>query len=132
MSLELQALLDLAMQHKWVALAALAIGTLVRSMKEDSPVLPINVPARWRPLLAILLGVASGVLQKAAAGTAWRVALAGGVVSGVAAIVGHDILIESLRGGKEMPWGARKSEDAKPSIPPVAAPEPPAADPPKP
>lgn len=117
MNPDIQALLDLAMQHKWVAVAALVVGMLTRAMKEDSTFLPFVVPSRWRPLLALGLGIASGVLQKVSTGTPWREALLGGAISGVLAIIGHDVIIEGLRGGKELPLGTMK----KPEDPPPAA-----------
>jgi len=127
MNPDIQALVELASQHKWVALAALVVGTLVRAMKADSTFLPFDVPARWRPLLALGLGISSGVLQKATTGTPWREAIMGGVISGVMAIVGHDVLIEGLRAGREVPMGTPK---AAPVVPPAAPPSvpPPAED----
>jgi len=94
--------LDLIAKHEWVGLAALIIGLLVRLMKADSRFPPFAVPARWRPLLAIGLGIASGVLQAASTGTPWRDAILGGVVSGFVAIAGHETIVGAIRDGKDV------------------------------
>lgn len=95
-------LLALALAHKWVAVASVVIGALVRLAKSDT-VLPIDVPAKWRPLFAMGLGVVSGVLEHVAAGTSWRDAVLGGVVSAVLAILGHEWVVERLLGDRAMP-----------------------------
>lgn len=93
----------------WIGFSALAIGLLVRLLKSDTP-LPFTVPAKWRPVLALVLGLLSGVLHALSTGVPWRDALLGGLSAGVAAIVGHDVGIESLRGGVEV--GAPKDPGA--------------------
>lgn len=95
--------LELIAKHQWVGLAALVIGLIVRLLKEDTRFPPFELPARWRPLLAIGLGLVSGVLQAASTGTPWCDAILGGVVSGFVAIAGHDAIVESLRDGKDVP-----------------------------
>ena len=100
--MDIQPILDLIAQHKWVGVAALVIGLLVRMMKEDTSFPPFAIPSRWRPYLALGLGIASGVLQAVSTGTPWKTALTGGLVSGVVAIVGHDTVIAGLLNGKEI------------------------------
>ena len=106
-------------QLTWVAAAALIIGAVVRYLKTDSP-LPewLHVPKEWRPWLAVALGVVAGVLDAVAMGTPWFNAIAGGIVSAIGAIVGHEVVIEKARGGKELPIPfARKRDDEAPDIP---------------
>ncbi len=92
----------------WVALTALAVGGLVRLLKSDRQVawFPWAVPARWRALLALGLGVAASTLSLRARGSSWLQALlAGGVeglVAGGAAVATHDVVIEGLRDGREL------------------------------
>ena len=97
--MDTQALLDLAMQHKWVAFSALLIGFIVRLFKSDTP-LP-TIPPAWRPWFALGLGVASGVLDKVVSGTPWQPAILGGLLAAMAAIVGHETVVESVRNGRE-------------------------------
>lgn len=106
--------LDLIAKHEWVGLAALVIGLIVRLLKEDTRFPPFALPARWRPLLAMGLGLASGVLQAVATGTPWRDAIVGGIVSGALAIAGHGTVVESARNGKDIPMpGLTKPPAAK-------------------
>ncbi|WP_394844032.1 DUF4231 domain-containing protein [Pendulispora brunnea] len=96
----LDELLTLAAQGKWIVVGAIVIGAIVRLLKSDTP-LP-TVPSQWRPWLALGLGAVAGILQAVAAGTPWQKALIDGLVSALTAIAGHDLLIESLRGGREI------------------------------
>jgi hypothetical protein len=95
--------LDLIAKHEWVGLAAVLIGFAVRLMKEAVRFPPWAVRARWRPLLAVGLGVLSGALQAASTGTPWRDAMLGGLVSGFVAIAGHEAIVGSIRNGKDVP-----------------------------
>lgn len=112
-------------QRKWVPLAAIVIGLVVRLLKSDTK-LP-TVPPRARIWLVFGLGIVSGVLEHVVAGKTWTSAIVGGAVSAVLAIVGHESIIASLRGGKELVIpgliipGARPSPNAPPSIPPPGA-----------
>jgi len=114
-----KALLALAQQHKWFALAALVIGLVVRLLKSDGPI-PINVPAKYRAWLAVGLGIVAGVLDMIGAGTAWKEALLGGILAAFAAISGHQLVVESLRSGREV--GESKPAFRTRSTPPPAPP----------
>lgn len=93
---------DLVAQHKWVAVAAVVIGTLTRLAKSDTKI-PIDIPPRYRVWLAFGLGVASGVLEKMVdGGTTWTSAIVGGLISAALAVIGHNTVIDSIRGGKEI------------------------------
>jgi hypothetical protein len=83
-------------------LAAIAIGALLRALKSGRLTLPWTVPARWRPLLALALGIASAVAESIVAGTPWRDAMIGGVASAALAALGHGVLIEGVRNGREL------------------------------
>jgi hypothetical protein len=111
---------DLIVQHKWVAVAALVIGLIVRVLKSDTTI-PIVVPPLWRSWLALGLGVVSGVLEKVSTGVTWTSAIVDGLVAGVLAIIGHETIIEGLRGGKELPIPGLMTS---PEIPPVEHDEP--------
>lgn len=94
-------LFDLIADHQWVAVAALVVGFLVRAIKSDTR-LPITLPPRVRPWLALGLGAVSGVLEHVVTGVSWRDALLGGLASALAAMAGHDVLVEGVRRGREV------------------------------
>lgn len=116
--MELQSILDLIERHQWVGLAAVIIGLVVRLMKDDTRFPPLSIPPRWRPWVALALGVVSGVLQAASTGTPWKDALLGGVVSACTAIAGHDTIVNSLRGGRDVPMPAALTKKSTPPPPP--------------
>ena len=84
--------------HRWWFVAALVVGALVRASKEDT-ILPVDVPRRYRALLALCLGQASGVLEHLLAGASWRDAALGGLVSALVAVLGHEWVVERLLAG---------------------------------
>lgn len=86
---------------KYWVFAALVVGLLIRLLKAN-PKLEERFPARVRPWLAVALGVLAGVLNAVVAGTPLVRAIILGVVSGGAAVLGHDLVIEGLRDGKEI------------------------------
>ncbi len=96
-------ILDLADKHAWPALSAVAIGLLVRALKSPKVPPPLDrIPARARPLVALLLGIASGALEAVVAGTPWQKAVIGGVIAAAVAIASHQLVIEGARGGREL------------------------------
>ena len=107
-------ILALVKAHSWIALAALVIGFLVRLVRDDSTVawFPITIPARWRPLIALGLGIVSGILNALVAKVDWPSAIVGGVVSAVTAMGGHAVVINALRNGREL--GEKKAEAKAP------------------
>lgn len=96
----------------WFSLTAIVIGGIVRLLKSDTP-LP-TVPPRLRPWLALGLGLLAGVLQAVTTGTPWLQALGSGFSAAVTAITGHELVVESLRGGVE-PFAAGDT----PNVPPL-------------
>lgn len=92
----------------WLAVAALIVGAVVRFLKSDmvnerleSMGFPA-IPKAVLPWVALVLGMASGALDAVLNGTDWPQAVAMGVVSGIGAIAGHQLVVESLRGGREI------------------------------
>ena len=111
MTLE-QTIVALISERAWVPLAALVVGFLTRLAKDDAK--GPNVAPRWRPVLALGLGLVAGALDAVATGTSWQEALIGGGVSASMAILGHVGLIEVLRGGEEIALpGLMKPEPAQ-------------------
>lgn len=100
-----QALSELISQHRWFFLAAILIGLAVRLLKSDT--IGPAIPAKWRALVAIVMGVASGiaipVLQKLGSGAPPKDALLWGVFAAFTAIAGHNVIVDAARGGKDVP-----------------------------
>src|SRR5690348_11552401 len=94
---------DLLVGEQWVGLGALVIALVVRLLKSEAVPPPFDrIPAKARPVVAVVLGVFSGALDKVVTGTPWRMALVGGLVSSALAVLGHDVVIEWLRKGREL------------------------------
>lgn len=93
---------------------SMLIGAFIRGSKEGGS-LPWNIPARWRPWVAVVLGIVAAAIDKVAAGASWKEA---GIIalSGAGAIVAHELGIESVREGKELPVLAK---DSPPPPPPL-------------
>lgn len=121
--MDTQVILDLLAQNKYVALAALCIGLIVRLLKSDTKI-PIDIPPRARFWLGLGLSLVAGVLEKLGTGLPWKQAMLDGLVAWGLAVLGHNAVIDSLRGGKEfaipglMVPGAPPSPGKPPSIPP--------------
>jgi hypothetical protein len=100
---------ELAQSGEWIAIGAIGVGLLVRLSKSDkfAAWFPVNVSAQWRSWAAMGLGVVYGVLQAVAGGKPWKTALVGGVVSALLAVSGHELIVESIRKGREL--GERKA-----------------------
>lgn len=99
-------IIALLLAHQWVVASSVVIGALVRLQKNGKLTLPWTIPARYRPLLALGLGLVSGMLEAVIAGTPWSSAIVGGLVSAAMAGLGHGVVIEALRNGREL--GAAK------------------------
>lgn len=120
-----QELLEQIYARKWVAVAAIIIGLIVRLLKSDTKI-PIDIPPRLRAPLAIALGAAAGALDKLGnmQGVTWTTALLEGVTAAVIAIVSHTLVINSARDGKELPIPGliKEGEPPGPGKPPTIPP----------
>lgn len=86
----------------WPVLGALVIGFIVRLLKSANVPAPFDrIPPKARPVVAVALGGLQGALQAALTSTPWQTTLVNGLVAGLLAVFGHDVLIEWLRAGKE-------------------------------
>lgn len=104
-----------------ITVTMLIIGSIVRLSKGDVPWFP-TVPSRWRPVLSIALGVLVAALYRVVLHGSLNDALILGAVTGLGPIVGHDVIVHALLGGKEPPVPFIK----KPSPPEPAEPAAPA------
>lgn len=99
------------MRKQWLLPSAFAIGLIVRLLKSDTALKlpfskkPLALPPAIRSWSALILGAAAGIIDKAVetGNTTWTLALLQGVGAGVFAMTCHELVIESLRGGKEIP-----------------------------
>lgn len=98
--MKLDTILPFLLAHKWLALAVVVVGAIVRLSKSDAK-FPLDVPAKWRPLLSVALGLGLGVLERRAAGKTWFEAINSGLLVGSIPILAHGLGIEWLRKGKE-------------------------------
>lgn len=121
----------LAEKHPWPVVALFAIGLLIRLMKSDTTI-PIDIPPRYRIWVALGLGLVSAVLERLVLKTPMGEALAGGFASWIGAVMTQNVVIDSLRGGKEIVIpglikpGVPPGPGKPPSIPPppdVSTPE---------
>jgi hypothetical protein len=119
---------NLIAQHKWVAVAAVIISLCVRLLKSDTKI-PIDIPPQYRVWLALGLGGAAGALDKLTAtgdDVTWTSALVQGLIAAAVAIVSHNVVIDSVRGGKEfvVPGLTKTNVPPGPGKPPSISPPP--------
>lgn len=97
-------LLALIQSEKWWLVGALALslalGALVRALKDDVSWTP-TIPARWRPVVTTVVGLAAGVLASLAGGMPLIPALVLGLTSGVTPVAAHEVVVNGLRGGRD-------------------------------
>lgn len=86
---------------EWSAIAGGLIFLLVALFK-----LPLlgglirKIPARWRILIVLVLGAASGCVAAIAGGMSWYEAVYVWLFSSSSGVFAHDLFVESLFGGK--------------------------------
>lgn len=119
-------LLEFLSSRQWPMVAALVIWVIVRALKSER--IPIDVPARWRPWLALGLGIAAGASESFIAGAPLLEALIGGLGAAGGAIAIQEALVESARHGREplsVPPPAYVEQPRESRRPPPSAPLPP-------
>lgn len=112
--LDLPLVLSFVHAHKWALVAAVLIGFVARLSKDDA--IGPSVPARWRPLFVLGLGAVITACDAIVAGQPTPDAIVLGLGSAITAILGHTVVVHSLRGGRELPLGplARKTPPPRP------------------
>jgi hypothetical protein len=100
----------------WIPLIALAVWLVVRLAKDDPPVawVPFFIRPVNRPVWALGLGIVGGVLVQIILAGSVLGALAGGFVAGCMAIAGHEVIVNTIRKGRDIgtpkpPRGPSKS-----------------------
>lgn len=82
-------------ERRWPIVAAALIWFVIRLLKSER--IPLDVPARVRPWLAVALGIASGVAESFVSGTPLVDALLGGLVAGAGAIATQETLVPAAK-----------------------------------
>lgn len=83
-----------------VGIIALCVHVALRVLKSGG--LDDTVPPRLRPPLAVALALLGAVFSNMALGISWDVALAEALLGAMTAMGAHDLMIGSLRDGKEL------------------------------
>jgi hypothetical protein len=97
--------IDVAAQgHEWIVVAALVIGAIVAFAKQGwlSFWIANHLPPATRPYLAMVLGVLGLSSAELAAHVPLVRALIDGLLAGITAMAGHQLVVEGARGGKEI------------------------------
>jgi hypothetical protein len=102
-------------EHKFTVLAGILIFFLVRVVKDER--IPIPITPRWRPALAVGLGVLVVLSEALLSGASWAEAGEVGAGAAVGAILLHVFGIEVLRGGKELPIPGLANRNGPPAPP---------------
>ena len=96
-----QIVVDMMQKRAWLPLGALAVATVVRLLKTDIRFFP-DVPPRARIWVCFALGQVAGMLESVIAGKTYKEAIVWGLTQSVMAVLGQEMFIASLRGGKEI------------------------------
>jgi len=106
----LQLLLAAVLAHRWLVAGAMLVGLAVAVLKQGwaGAWLAAKLPAWSRPWVAVALGVAGAMATELQSGAPWSKVLADGLAIAMAAVFGHQVVVEGMRGGRELlpkaPW----------------------------
>jgi hypothetical protein len=115
--MDLTPLLAALVAHQWTILAALSINLFIALAKQGwfSTWVASKLPASILPFVAVALGSLGAVATDLLQGLPWNTSLLAGVSAAFAAIVGHQIVNESMRKGVELipcaPWAKPPAND---------------------
>jgi hypothetical protein len=98
----MQAIKDIT-GHQWMPLAILIIGYLV-TLTSDVSKFPVTVPARWKPVIVLVLGQAYAVLQNINGGEKWQSAVYHGLLTSFATMGLFDLVINGIFNGNLPKW----------------------------
>jgi hypothetical protein len=90
--------------HEYVLLGSLIIGFIIAISKSGwlGTFIATKVPAGARPVIAVVLGALGMIATQLQNGTPWQQAALNGLYAGALAVLGHQTVIEGMRGGKEI------------------------------
>lgn len=98
------ALVDAFHNHQWALLEALGVYFFAAFCKQGwfSLWLAARIPKRALPVLVPLTGIALFWAGEVIAGKPWQAALVDGLIAGFVPVVGHAVVVDAARGGKEI------------------------------
>lgn len=102
----IQQLSTLFTGHQWLGIAIVVVGWLV-SLTSDTSKLPLNIPDRFKPLIALLFGQLYAVLEAIQSGEDWKTAVAHGIVAALSATGFSTIIVNTIFNGtlpKALAW----------------------------
>lgn len=114
--------LELMNGHSWIAIALLFVGAAVRVMKDDRAVrwCRIEIAPRYRVWAALALGMLLGILHKLVLGGTWGEAMVGGFVAGGGSTWLHELVVESIRKGRDIGMSKADAPPPPPPAPPIS------------
>lgn len=96
-------IVKLITDNQWrLLICVIVIGFIVRLSKGDVPWFP-TIPSRWRPVFSLALGIAASIADHIANGTPWKNAIVLGLIAGLVPVSGHEVIVNALRGGRDLP-----------------------------
>lgn len=116
---------DLIQKRSWIVLLSLVLGLAIRLLKDDSYIK--NIPARARIFTVFGLGQVLGAVEAVIAGKTYKEAILWGVVQTTLAVLGHQVVIEGIRDGNELPVpfltkpDQPSTEPRTPTVPPSSS-----------
>jgi hypothetical protein len=119
-AVEADHLVRLVRANIWIPAIAVIVGIIIRLAKSDPAVawIKIYIPPERRALWAMGLAIAGAAAERLATGGTWYDAIAGGLVAGSGAIAGHEIIVDTLRKGRDIGIKKAPPPPPPPSVPP--------------
>jgi hypothetical protein len=100
---QIMEIFKLATGHQWLPLAILVVGYLV-NLTSDTGKFPLNIPDRFKPLIALVLGQVYAVLEAVYGGSPWGTAVGHGLIATLAATGFAHILLNAVFNGTLPKW----------------------------
>lgn len=99
----IQQISTLVTGHQWLGIAIVLVGWAV-SLTSDTSKLPLNIPDRFKPLIALLFGQLYAVLEAIQSGEDWKTAVAHGIVAALSATGFSTIVVNTIFNGTLPKW----------------------------
>jgi hypothetical protein len=105
---------------QYVVVGAFVVGVIIAASKSGwlGTWLATKVPPQARPFLAVVVGILTVSATEMKAGVEWKTALLHAIFAAATAVLGHQMVVEGLRNGKEImpkgPWHPDRKTGAPP------------------